>query len=116
MLLALAGLLSGIVGGFFGIGGGIIIVPILVIFFNFSQKLAQGTTLAALIPPIGLLAAFAYWKTGNVNLKAALIIAVGFLIGGWIGGFAAQYVPEFYLRKFFAVMLVLVAIKLFLQK
>jgi uncharacterized membrane protein YfcA len=114
MILAylLAGIVAGIFGGFFGIGGGIIIIPVLIYAFHFSQKLAQGTALAALIPPIGLLAAYAYWKTGNVDIKVALLIAIGFFVGGWLGGYVAQYLPEAILRKAFAVLLIAVAIKM----
>ena len=88
------GLAAGILGGFFGIGGGVIIIPALIYLAKYSQHLAQGTTLAAMIPPIGLLAAAAYWRAGNVNLKAALLIAIGFFIGGWLGGTVVNLLLE----------------------
>ncbi len=109
------GFLAGIFGGFLGVGGAVLMIPILVFFLGFSQKLAQGTTLAAMIPPIGLLAAVAYWKTGNVNIKAAIFLACGFFIGGWIGGNLVQNVPETIIRKVFAVFLIIVAIKMWLK-
>lgn len=112
----LTGLAAGVLGGFFGIGGGILMIPALVYLMGFSQKLAQGTTVAAMIPPIGLLAAVAYWRTGNVDIKAALLIAAGFFVGGWIGGSLVQYVPEVTLRKVFAILLVLVAVKMWIGK
>lgn len=108
----LTGLLAGTFSGFLGIGGGIILIPALVYVFGFSQKMAQGTTLAAMVPPIGILAAMVYWKNGNVDLKAAAFIALGFLIGGLIGGVTVQYIPEVLLRKGFALVLIFFAIKL----
>lgn len=114
--LLLTGLMAGILGGFFGIGGGIIIIPILIYLLGFTQHTAQGTTLAAMIPPIGLMAAIAYWRAGHVDLKAALLIAAGFFIGGWIGGGLVQHIPEIHLRKAFAVVLLIVAVKMWMGK
>jgi uncharacterized protein len=108
----LTGVLAGILSGFFGIGGGIIMIPALVYVFSFSQKMAQGTTLAAMVPPIGLLAAMAYWKAGHVDLRAAIFIALGFLVGGLVGGVVAQHIPENLLRKGFAIIMMMFAIKL----
>lgn len=110
------GFLAGVLGGFFGIGGGIIIIPVLVYFVGYSQHLAQGTTLAAMIPPIGLMAAIAYYKAGHVNFKAAALIAAGFFIGGWISGMFVQHVPEGVLRRSFAILLLLVAVKMWFGK
>lgn len=112
----LTGLLAGTLSGFLGIGGGILIIPMLIYFLGFSQKMAQGTTLAAMIPPIGLLAAVAYWRAGNINIKVAVLVAAGFLIGGWIGGTFVQYVPDLILKRVFAIFLVLVAVKMWLEK
>jgi hypothetical protein len=111
-----SGILAGILSGFLGIGGGVIMIPALIYVCGFSQRLAQGTTLAAMIPPIGLLAAIVYWKAGNVNVKAAVLMAIGFIFGGLFGGIIAQYIPENLLRKSFAIFLVLVAVKMWLQK
>lgn len=115
-LLLLTGLAAGTLGGFFGIGGGVIIIPILVYLAGMSQHTAQGTTVAAMIPPIGLLAAIAYWKAGHVDIKAAALIALGFFIGGFIGGSIVQYLPEVPLRRGFAILLALVAIKMWIGK
>jgi len=112
--ILLTGLIAGIFGGFFGLGGGIIMIPILVLGLGFAQHTAQGTALAAMIPPIGLLAALAYWKAGHVNIKAAVMIAATFLIGGWIGGTIAQHTSPLILRKAFAIMLVVIAVKMWL--
>jgi uncharacterized membrane protein YfcA len=111
----ITGLLAGICGGFFGIGGAIVIIPALVYIFSFSQKVAQGTTLAAMIPPIGLLAAIAYWKAGHVDLRAAIFIAIGFFVGGLIGGMVVQYLPEQLLRKGFGVVLMIFAVKMLID-
>lgn len=116
LTLLLTGFLAGILGGFFGIGGGIIIIPILVYLFSFSQHAAQGTTLAAMIPPIGLMAAIAYWRAGHVDLKAAALIALGFFVGGWVGGTVVQYLPELMLRRAFSILLLLVAVKMWLGR
>lgn len=113
--LLLTGLLAGVLGGFFGIGGGIIIIPALIYLFGFNQHMAQGTTLAAMIPPIGLMAAIAYWRAGNVDLKAAILIAAGFFVGGWIGGIAVQHVSGATLRRVFAVLLAIVAVKMWFK-
>lgn len=116
LVTLLIGMLGGIFGGFLGIGGGTIIIPALIYFLGFSQKLAQGTSIAAMIPPIGILAAFAYWKTGNVDIKVALLIAIGFIVGGLIGGLLAQQLSDNILRKIFATFLIVIAIKLWLGK
>lgn len=106
------GLVAGVFGGLFGIGGAIIIVPILVILFKFSQHFAQGTTLAAMIPPIGILAAWRYYQQGQVNLTAAAGIALGFVIGGYFGaGWAAQ-IDEPTLKRAFGVLLTLVGLRM----
>lgn len=116
IIFLLTGLLAGVFGGFFGVGGGVVMIPVLTFFLGFSQKMAQGTTIAAMIPPIGLLAALAYWKTGNVDIKAAAFIAAGFFIGGFLGGSLAQHLPETVLKKAFALLLVVIAVKIWLSK
>jgi uncharacterized membrane protein YfcA len=81
MLYLLLGLIAGTMSGLIGIGGGIIIIPVLVFLFGFSQHEAQGTTLALLVPPIGLLAAWTYYQQGYVDLKIAGYICAGFFLG-----------------------------------
>lgn len=109
------GVAVGILSGMIGIGGGIIIVPSLVYFAHMSQHKAQGTSLGALVLPIGILAAWEYYKAGNMDIKAGLLIALGFALGGYFGGLWAQHIPELMLRKVFAVVLFLVSIKMFFQ-
>ncbi len=110
------GLVAGIFAGFFGIGGGIILIPALVYLFGFSQHLAQGTTLAILVPPIGLLAALEYYRKGNVKLDLAILICAGFFIGGFIGAKYAAKIDDNLLRKLFGFFLLLVSVKMILSK
>jgi uncharacterized protein len=115
-LYILLGIAAGILSGLIGIGGGIIIVPALVLLFGLSQHTAQGTTLALMVPPIGLLAALAYYKQGFVDLKMAAFICVGFFIGGFLGAKLALGIPETILKKIFGVVLLAVSVKMILGK
>jgi uncharacterized protein len=112
----LVGLLAGILSGLLGIGGGVIIIPLLVYFYGLTQHQAQGTTLALMVPPIGILAALSYYYHGNVNIPIALFIGLGFLVGGLIGAIIVQPVPDYLLKKIFGVFLLLVALKMLLGK
>jgi uncharacterized membrane protein YfcA len=114
--LLLLGFLSGILAGIVGIGGGIVIVPVLIYLLGYSQHKAQGTSLGALLLPIGILACWEYYKAGNMDVKAALLIAAGFALGGWLGGMWAQHIPELMLRRIFATVLILIGIKMLLQR
>ncbi len=105
----LTGLIAGTASGLIGIGGGIIVIPCLIYLFGFSQHAAQGTTLAMMIPPIGILAAIAYYKQGHVNLIAAGLICLGFILGGYLGAKFAILLPEAVLRKVFGTCLLLIA-------
>ena len=116
ILYLILGLLAGGFSGLIGIGGGIIIVPALVFFFGLSQHQAQGTTLAMLVPPIGILAAWTYYKDGYVDLKIALFIAMGFIVGSLAGAKLATNLPVAALEKIFGVVLILVGIKMFFGK
>ncbi|MCX5692417.1 MAG: sulfite exporter TauE/SafE family protein [Candidatus Omnitrophica bacterium] len=116
ILSILIGLASGISSGFFGIGGAIILIPALVYIFKFSQHLAQGTALAALLLPVGILAVIKYYKAGNVNVRAALFIALGFIVGGFIGAAFVQAVPSPILKKVFAVILLGISVYMFFGK
>jgi uncharacterized protein len=115
-LYILLGLLVGALSGIVGIGGGIMIIPALVYFFHMSQHKAQGTSLAALLAPIGALAFWEYYKAGNVDLKAGLLIALGFLVGGYFGGVWAQHLPEVVLRRVFGTLLAIIGIQLLLSR
>lgn len=112
----LLGIASGALSGIVGIGGGIVIVPALILFFGFNQLRAQGTTLALLTPPIGILAAYIYYKQGNVDLRAALFICIGFIVGSLIGSRIAVIIPAQVMKKVFGVLLVAVAAKFLFTK
>lgn len=110
------GILAGVLSGLVGIGGGVLIVPALVYFIGFNQKMAQGTSLAVLLPPSGALAFWQYYRTGNVDLKMAALIFVGLLVGGGLGGRWAQQLSSTDLRKGFAIFMVLTAIDMWFAK
>jgi hypothetical protein len=114
--LLLIGMVTGIVSGVLGIGGGIVIIPALVYLMGYSQQEAQGTSLGLLLPPIGLLAVINYYKAGYVNIKAALIMSVAFVIGSYISSKFAVSVPENVMKKIFGAFLLFYAIKLFFEK
>ena len=116
LLYVALGLIAGIFSGMFGIGGGIILVPALVYIFGLTQHAAQGTTLAIMVLPIGLLAAIRYWQTGNVNLAMAVFICAGFFIGGLIGANFEQAVSDTMLKKAFGAFLLLVSINMIFSK
>jgi uncharacterized membrane protein YfcA len=105
------GVLAGSLGGIVGIGGGIIMVPLLISAFGFDQKLAQGTSLAAMIPPVGLLAAYVYYKNGNVNILAAMLIAAGFLVGSYGGALLANSLSKELLQRIFGFILLAIGAK-----
>jgi len=110
------GLVAGSLSGTIGIGGGIILVPALVLLFEFSQHQAQGTTLALMIPPIGIFAAYTYFKAGHVDIKAAAFICAGFVIGGLIGAKFAVNLPKDMLQKIFGVVLLTIGVYMILKK
>lgn len=112
--MLLIGIIAGFLSGLVGIGGGVIIVPSLILLYGFSQYSAQGTTLALLIPPIGFFAVREYYMKGYVDLKTATLICIGFIIGGYIGGKSAVHLPQEILRKIFAVVIILLGIKMLL--
>jgi len=114
LFLILLGLMAGVLSGLIGIGGGMILVPALVFLLGFSQHQAQGTTLALMVPPIGLLAAWIYYKQGYVDLKIAALICLGFFFGGLVGARIATGLPNIVLQRIFGVALLLVALKMIL--
>ncbi len=113
--LVVLGMLAGTLSGLSGLGGGVIIVPALIYLFGYSVHLAQGTTLALLVPPIGILAAWTYYQRGYVDVKAAALIAVSFVLGSVFGSHAAVMMSETTLRRIFGVVLVIVAMEMFLE-
>jgi hypothetical protein len=116
LLYIVLGLVAGALSGLLGIGGGIIIIPAMVLLFGMSQHQAQGTTLALMVPPIGLLAAWVYWKEGFVDVKMAAFVCIGFFVGGLLGAKFANAIPELVLKRIFGAVLFLISIKMILGK
>jgi len=104
--LCLLGTVAGIVSGLFGIGGAVIVIPALVYGFGFNQQTAQGTSLAMLLPPIGLLAAWRYWQAGHVNIPAAAIMATAFILAAAVGAHFAVHMPQVIMKRVFGIFLV----------
>src|SRR5918993_4968100 len=104
-ILLLIGLLAGILSGLIGVGGGIIIVPALIFFVDFTQKQAQGTSLGLLLLPIGILAVVNYYNKGLIDTRVVLIMAAGFFVGGFLGSKIALAISEDALKKIFAIVL-----------
>ncbi len=107
-LILLLGIVVGAFSGIVGIGGGILFVPALVWLLGMSQHKAQGTSLGALLAPIGILAFWEYYRKGNADIRVAILLAIGFLVGGYFGAVGAQHIPELWLRRIFAFTLVMV--------
>ena len=117
IILLFVGLLAGILSSMVGIGGGLIIVPALVLIFGFSQKMAQGTSLAMLLPPIGILGVMVYHKQGNVHWSYALILVVSFVLGSYFGAKWIQGLNSLTIKRIFAIFMIVVAVKyLFFEK
>jgi len=105
-LLLFIGSIAGLLSGVFGIGGGVVIMPALVYFAGFDQHRATGTSLAILLPPIGLAAAVEYYRHGAVDIRAALIVAVGVFVAAWLGAMVANRLPGNYLRLGFGLFVI----------
>lgn len=112
ILLTAIGLAAGALSGFVGIGGGVVMVPALIYFLNFNQLEAQGTSLAVMLPPIGILAFMNYHKTGNVDIRNALVIAGMFIVGGYLGSKLALRLPVAKVKLFFGVLMVFVSVRM----
>jgi len=115
-LILLVGVVVGAFSGVVGIGGGILFVPALVWLLGMDQHKAQGTSLGALLAPVGILAFLEYYRTGNADIRVAALLAAGFLVGGYFGAHAAQAIPEIWLRRIFATTLVAVGAHMFFQR
>ena len=115
-LYIILGLVAGIFAGMFGIGGGTILIPALVFILGLTQHQAQGTTLAIMIPPIGLLAAWRYWQAGNVKLSMAGFICIGFFIGGLLGANLIHNVSDPMLKKLFGIYLLFISLRMIFSK
>lgn len=102
--------------GIFGVGGAIIVIPALVFILGFSQHDAQGTSLAFMLPPVGILATWNYWKEGHVNWKVALILSLTFVVGSYLGSHFSINMSDKLLRRLFGILMILVAIKMIFSK
>jgi len=116
LIIVLIGLVGGFVSGTFGIGGGIIIVPALVFLAGLTQHEAQGTSLAMMLAPIGILGVVNYYKSGYVNMKFAVILMIAFLLGSYFGSKLAVNFEGKFLRQSFGVLTILMGLKLLLGK
>jgi len=116
IIVLLIGLMAGIVSGALGVGGGIIIVPALVLFLGFSQHLAQGTSIAILMLPTGILAVMQYYKNGYVDVKVALILMLLFVVGAYLGSLVSLSLPDKVLKKVFGIFMLLVSLKMVFGK
>lgn len=112
LILILVGIAAGMLGGLVGVGGGIIIVPSLIYFIGFSQKMAAGTSLGILLLPIGILGVLQFYKAGYVDVKAACLVSLGFLAGSYFGSKIALHLPQETIKKIFAVLLIILAVKM----
>jgi uncharacterized membrane protein YfcA len=112
VLVALVGLVAGVVSGLFGIGGAIVIVPSLVLLVKMPQHTASGTSLASLLLPVGLLGAIEYYRRGQVNVAYAAIVAAGLFVGAFVGAHLAGTLSDTMLRRAFGAFLLLVAGKM----
>ena len=115
-LAILVGVIIGAISGVVGIGGGILFIPALTWLFGMSQIRAQGTSLGALLAPVGILAFLEYYRKGNADLRIALLLAAGFVVGGYFGAVGAQHIPELWLRRIFASTLILVGVRMFITR
>ena len=114
--LIVIGLLAGVFSGFMGAGGGVIMIPLMIVLLGFSQHEAQGTSLAVLAIPVTFLAAYNYYNAGHVNWKFALVIGLSFVIGGYFGSKFAILINQAMMKKIFSVILLFIAIKMFFGK
>ena len=112
VVIALIGTAAGMLSGLLGLGGAIVIIPALVLFLGYSQQMAQGTALMMMVLPVGALAAFQYYQKGYVDIKSALVMAVFFFVGGYFGAKFATQIPQDILKKVFALLLVVIAVKM----
>jgi len=116
LILIVIGIVTGFMAGMLGIGGAIIMIPALVFFLGITQQTAQGTSLAVMLPPIGIIAAYNYYKAGQVNIWFAVVLAVFFLVGSYFGSKLALNLPQSLLKRIFGILLLLIAAKMLFSK
>ena len=116
LILIVVGILSGMLAGVFGVGGAIIVIPALVFILGLSQHDAQGTSLAFMLPPVGILATWNYWKAGHVNWKMALVLSLTFIVGAYLGSQFSINISDKTLRRMFGVLMMVIAIKMIFSK
>jgi uncharacterized membrane protein YfcA len=116
IIILIIGAVAGVFGGFIGIGGGLIVVPALIYFMGMSQHGAQGTSLAMMLPPIGALAVYNYYKAGEVDFKVAGILCISFIIGSFFGSKIAVSISPYQLKKAFGVIIILLGFKMLFWK
>jgi uncharacterized membrane protein YfcA len=115
LLYLIIGMIAGSLLGAIGTGAGLVIVPALIFLAHFSGKTAIGTSLALLLPPLGLFAAFNYWKHGHVNVLAAIVIMIGFIIGSYFAARVAVNMPDATLERVFGVVAIAIGAKMLLS-
>ncbi|MDR3237355.1 MAG: sulfite exporter TauE/SafE family protein [Spirochaetia bacterium] len=115
-LSLIIGFVAGILSGLVGIGGGIVMIPALVMTLSYGQHLAQGTALLAMLPPIGIMAVYEYYKKGEVNIMVGLLLAAGFILGGYLGAKIALHLDEVILKKVFGFTMLFFAVKMIFGK
>ena len=116
ILLSIVGILAGFIAGSLGVGGGILIVPALVLLFGFSQHTAQGTSLAVLLPPVSIFAVLNYHRNGYINYKFAMILVITFILGSYLGSVFAGHLPSKTLTKIFGVLMLIAGFRMIFGK
>lgn len=114
LMFVVIGLGAGVLSGLFGIGGGVVIVPALMLVAAMKPQMATGTSLGALLLPVGALGVYEYYRAGHFNVRASLLIALGLFIGAWFGAKLALSLSPVYLKRAFAIFLVVVAVRMWL--
>ena len=115
LILVAIGIFAGTVSGFVGVGGGIVIVPLLIYALGMSQHEAQGTTLFILLPPVGLLAVYNYWKADTINWNVGIVVALAFVIGGYIGSKLSLKLSPGIIKLIFGVIMAYVSVRMFMS-
>ena len=116
IVLIVIGILSGLLAGVFGDGGAIVVIPALVFILGLSQHTAQGTSLAFMLPPVGILATWNYWKEGHVDWKIALVLSLTFVVGAYFGSQLSLNISDKSLRQMFGILMIVMAVKMIFSK